>query len=73
MPQPNVQQMMKQVQKMQRDMAAAQEKLKTEELEVTLILATHAQDLMRRAGFTLVSHDIDASDEHAMTVSVSNA
>jgi DNA-binding YbaB/EbfC family protein len=35
MPQPNVQQMMKQVQKMQQDMAAAQEKLKTEELEVT--------------------------------------
>jgi DNA-binding YbaB/EbfC family protein len=35
MPQPNVQQMMKQVQKMQRDMAAAQEKLKTEEVEVT--------------------------------------
>ncbi|MBF6620394.1 MAG: YbaB/EbfC family nucleoid-associated protein [Patulibacter sp.] len=35
MPQPNVQQMMKQVQKMQRDMAAAQEKLKTEEIEVT--------------------------------------
>lgn len=35
MPQPNVQQMMKQVQKMQRDMAAAQESLKTEELEVT--------------------------------------
>jgi len=35
MPQPNVQQMMKQVQKMQRDMAAAQEELKSEELEVT--------------------------------------
>lgn len=35
MPQPNVQQMMKQVQKMQQDMAAAQEKLKTEEIEVT--------------------------------------
>ena len=35
MPQPNVQQMMKQVQKMQRDMAAAQENLKTEEIEVT--------------------------------------
>lgn len=45
----------------------------TEELKVTLILATHAQDLMRRTGFTLVSHEIDASDEQAMTVRVSNA
>lgn len=35
MRQPNMQQMMKQVQKMQADMAAEQEKLKTEELEVT--------------------------------------
>jgi DNA-binding YbaB/EbfC family protein len=35
MPQPNMQQMMKQVQKMQADMAAAQEALKTEELDVT--------------------------------------
>ncbi|WP_320673105.1 YbaB/EbfC family nucleoid-associated protein [Patulibacter defluvii] len=35
MRQPNMQQMMKQVQKMQADMAAAQEKLKDEELEVT--------------------------------------
>jgi DNA-binding YbaB/EbfC family protein len=33
--QPNMQQMMKQVQKMQADMAAAQENLKTEELDVT--------------------------------------
>ncbi|MGX6447828.1 YbaB/EbfC family nucleoid-associated protein [Patulibacter sp. SYSU D01012] len=35
MRQPNVQQMMKQVQKMQQTMAAEQEKLKDEELEVT--------------------------------------
>ena len=35
MRQPNMQQMMKQVQKMQADMAAAQEALKTEELDVT--------------------------------------
>jgi DNA-binding YbaB/EbfC family protein len=35
MRQPNMQQMMKQVQKMQADMAAAQESLKTEELDVT--------------------------------------
>lgn len=33
--QPNMQQMMKQVQKMQADMAAAQEALQTEELDVT--------------------------------------
>lgn len=45
----------------------------TEELGVTLILASHAQDLMRRAGFTLISHEIDAADEQAMTVTVSNA
>jgi DNA-binding YbaB/EbfC family protein len=35
MRQPNMQQMMKQVQKMQADMAAAQEALKTEEIDVT--------------------------------------
>ncbi|MBN1237312.1 MAG: ABC transporter ATP-binding protein [Gammaproteobacteria bacterium] len=42
----------------------------TEELGVTLILATHAQELVRRAGFTVVAHEIDAADENAMTVSV---
>jgi nucleoid-associated protein EbfC len=35
MPQPNMQQMLKQVQKMQADMMAAQEKLKDEELEAS--------------------------------------
>jgi DNA-binding YbaB/EbfC family protein len=35
MPQPNMQQMMKQVQKMQADMIAAQEKLKDETVEAT--------------------------------------
>lgn len=35
MPQPNMQQMMKQVQKMQADMMAAQEKLKEEEVEAS--------------------------------------
>jgi putative ABC transport system ATP-binding protein len=44
----------------------------TEELGVTLILATHAQDLVRRAGFTLVSHAVDATDDSAMTVTVSH-
>ena len=36
MPQPNMQQMMKQVQKMQADMARAQEELKTETVEATV-------------------------------------
>jgi nucleoid-associated protein EbfC len=35
MPQPNMQQMLKQVQKMQEDMAKAQEELKTEVVEAT--------------------------------------
>lgn len=35
MPQPNMQQMLKQVQKMQSDMLAAQEKLKEEEVEAS--------------------------------------
>ena len=35
MPQPNMQQMLKQVQKMQADMVAAQEKLKEEEVEAS--------------------------------------
>jgi nucleoid-associated protein EbfC len=35
MPQPNMQQMLKQVQKMQQDMLAAQEKLKDEEVEAS--------------------------------------
>lgn len=35
MPQPNMQQMLKQVQKMQSDMLAAQEKLKDEEVEAS--------------------------------------
>jgi len=44
----------------------------TDELGVTLIVASHAQDLMRRTGFTLVSHDVDTADEHSMSVSVSS-
>lgn len=45
----------------------------TAELGVTLIVATHAHDLMRRVGFTLIAHEISVADEQAMTVSVSNA
>jgi putative ABC transport system ATP-binding protein len=43
----------------------------TEQLGVTLILATHAQDLVRRGGFTLVTHEIESASDHAMTVRVS--
>jgi len=42
------------------------------ELQVTLILASHAQSLMRRVGFTLIPHEVSAVDEHTMTVKVSN-
>jgi putative ABC transport system ATP-binding protein len=40
---------------------------------VTLILATHAQDLVRRTGFTLVPLAIRAMDEHTMAVEVGHA
>jgi putative ABC transport system ATP-binding protein len=45
----------------------------TEQLGVTLILATHAQDLVRRGGFTLVTHEIESATDHSMTVRVSEA
>jgi len=44
-----------------------------DELAVTLIVASHAQDLVRSAGFTLISHEIDAADEESMTVTVCSA
>ena len=44
-----------------------------EALGVTLILATHAQDLVRRGGFTLLTHEIHATAEQTMTVTVANA
>jgi len=40
---------------------------------VTLILATHAQDLVRKAGFTLLALEIRAVDEHTMNVEAANA
>ena len=43
-----------------------------EALGVTLILATHAHDLVRDRGFTLLPHEITSSDDQSMTVSVSN-
>jgi len=44
-----------------------------DELGVTLILATHAQDLARRLGFTLIMHRITAVDEHNTVVTVTGA
>jgi putative ABC transport system ATP-binding protein len=42
-----------------------------DELEVTLIVASHAQDLMRETGFTLLTHEIDLVAGDSMAVSVS--
>lgn len=42
-----------------------------DELDVTLIVASHAQDLMRDAGFTLLRHEIEFADEVSMSVQVS--
>ena len=44
-----------------------------EAFDVTLILATHAHELVRSGGFTLITHEITASEENVMTVTVSNA
>lgn len=41
-----------------------------EALGVTLILATHAHELVREGGFTLLPHEIEASDTQSMTVTV---
>jgi putative ABC transport system ATP-binding protein len=43
-----------------------------EELGVTLILATHAQDLVRRGGFTLITHEMRTAEDQSMAVTVSN-
>ena len=42
------------------------------ELGVTLILATHAHDLVQRGGFTVLEHEVRTEDESAMTVTVSS-
>jgi DNA-binding YbaB/EbfC family protein len=53
MPQPNMQQMLKQVQKMQKDMAAAQERLKDEEVQASagggMVTAKMTGDLQLRS------------------------
>ena len=41
-------------------------------LGVTLILATHAQDLVRRRGFTLLTHQIEMKNEQTLSVTVGN-
>jgi putative ABC transport system ATP-binding protein len=41
-----------------------------EALHVTLILATHAQDLVRERGFTMLPHEVESSGPHSMTVTV---
>jgi putative ABC transport system ATP-binding protein len=43
-----------------------------ESMGVTLIVATHAHDLARRAGFTLIVHRIEAAGESSMAVTVSH-
>jgi putative ABC transport system ATP-binding protein len=39
-------------------------------LGVTLILATHAHELVRERGFTLLPHEVEARDDQSMTVTV---
>jgi len=41
-----------------------------EALGVTLILATHAHELVRERGFTMLPHEIEANDGQSMTVTV---
>lgn len=43
-----------------------------EELGVTLILATHAHELVQRGGFTVLEHEVRTEDERAMRVMVSS-
>jgi ABC-type ATPase involved in cell division len=44
-----------------------------EELGVTLILATHAHELVRDGGFTLLPHEIRESNGNSMCVTVEHA
>ncbi len=44
-----------------------------DELGVTLIVASHAHELMQRAGLSMIDHRIDASDPNSMHVTVSYA
>jgi DNA-binding YbaB/EbfC family protein len=65
MPQPNMQQMLKQVQKMQADMAAAQEKLKDEVVEASagggMVTVKVSGDLVIKE-ITIAAEAIDPDD-----------
>ena len=65
MPQPNMQQMLKQVQKMQQDMLAAQEQLKNEEVEASagggMVTVKVSGDLVVKA-VTISPDAIDPDD-----------
>ncbi len=65
MPQPNMQQMLKQVQKMQQDMEAAQEQLKHEEVEASagggMVTVKVSGDLVIKA-ITIAPEAIDPDD-----------
>jgi len=65
MPQPNMQQMLKQVQKMQQDMAAAQDQLKNEEVQASagggMVTVTVSGDLVVKS-ITINPDAIDPED-----------
>ena len=44
-----------------------------DELDVTLIVASHAHQLMQRAGLSMIDHRIHASDRKSMHVTVTYA
>jgi len=69
-PQPNMQQMLKQVQKMQQEMLAAQEKLKDETVEATagggMVTVTVSGDLQVKA-ITVAAEAIDPDDPELLS------
>jgi DNA-binding YbaB/EbfC family protein len=70
MPQPNMQQMMRQVQKMQQDMAAAQEQLKNETVQASagggMVTVTVSGDLVVKA-ITIDPEAIDPEDPEMLS------
>ncbi len=70
MPQPNMNQMLKQVQKMQADMMKAQEDLKTEEVTATagggMVTVTVTGDLIVK-GITIAAEAIDPDDPEMLS------
>jgi nucleoid-associated protein EbfC len=69
-PQPNMQQMLKQVQKMQQEMLAAQEKLKDETVEATagggMVTVVVSGDLQVRS-ITIAAEAIDPDDPELLS------